>query len=144
MTEPRAPQTPRRNRHTTRDGVHGEEVLDNGGDLQFHLIIPAQLAREVKWSYQMSPTRRRTDTGAAPSPVMAPLPLARQGLPAARREAPPAARREAPISPPPSPLPPHPTTPAPVLATRVPLVAPPQVSRCPALQFLDISPIHTF
>lgn len=142
---PAEPQTPRRRRPAVpraavvEDNLRGEEVIDEDGNLHIHLTMPAQLAREVEWSFHMSP-RSRTPASNATSPRppsnrnirpdIAPLRFNRENvaIPPARRRAPPSPP-PSPSPPPPSPSPPPPSpSPSPPPPLRVPDVAPPVVS----------------
>lgn len=111
------PQTPRRTRPNLGENAHIDEVQDEDGDVHIHVTMPARLARDVEWSFQMSPRSASRITASPPHtnqstrPVIVPLQFANAPL-----------HRGAPPSPPPSP---SPSPPSPLL--RVPTVAPPRV-----------------
>lgn len=107
------PRTPRRNRHNVLDNVHAERNEDEDGTVHIHVTMPAQLARNVEWSFQMSPSRTPWTAASPVRPIIPPLEFANAPL-----------RRGAPPSPPPSP----PSSPSPSPThLRVPTVAPPRV-----------------
>lgn len=123
------PQTPRRHRTAVprdaeaEDGIRREEVRDKDGNVHVHVIMPAQLARDVELTIQMSPRRRNPPTETPPrSPInwnirpdIGPLRLNCEHL------ASPPPRHRAPPSPPRS----RPRSPSPPFRLRVPNVAPP-------------------
>lgn len=127
------PATPRRNRPAISDNVQSESRAVNDASVHLQFSVPVELAREFKWTLQLSPRRRAPGHIAAPSPAV-PLQLNHEAHVHL------SANHGAPPSPPVSPLPLAPPLPSPQQPTlRVPQRRPPVVSYFPTNQSLRLT-----